>query len=429
MVRLPGVTLFVLGIAAAAAAQEGASVGLHHGDGTLARLADQPWFPEAPPLPAPAGAVVRVGTVDELARAIDAARPGVTILLADGHYAMTRYLEVRADDVVLRSASGDRARVVLDGGASRHGEVLGVGGCSGVTVADLTIRNARTNAFKINSDRFATKVTLRNCVLHNVWQRGVKGPAVRVEDRARFRPGDCRIEYCLFYNDHPKRFEDDPRDTPETFDGNYVGGIDAMYARRWTISDNVFIGLRGRTGQGRGAVFLWQESEDCVVERNVIIDCDAGVCLGNAHKPADVEAHCRGCVVRNNFVTRAPQAGIAAVHTRDCRIVHNTVFDPASRLGRLVRVVRDNDGLVVANNLLGNKPVLVEGESRVEMRGNVSRDLAGICTDVERGNLHLRARTKGVSDSGEPIGDLGHDIDRHPRDANADVGADEFRAP
>jgi len=37
---------------------------------------------------------------------------------------------------------------------------------------------------------------------------------------------------------------------------NYVGGIDAMYARQWTICDNVFVGIQGRTRAARGAVFL-----------------------------------------------------------------------------------------------------------------------------------------------------------------------------
>ena len=268
---------------------------------------------------------------------------------------------------------------------------------------------------------------MRNCVLHNVWQRGVKSPAVRPKDRARFRPSDCRIEYCLFYNDRPKRFEDDPHDTPNHLDGNYVGGIDAMYARRWTISDNVFLGLQGRTRQGRGAVFLWQESEDCVVERNVIIDCDAGICLGNAYKPNDVPVHCRRCVVRNNFVTRAPQAGIVAVHTRDCRVLHNTIFDPTSRLGRLIRLVRDNDGLLVATNLLGDKPVLVEAESRIEMRGNVHRDLARLCVDAARGDLRLRESTPGVTNVLEAIEGVRDDLQGDPRDARPDVGADELR--
>ena len=396
--------------------------------GARTGLLQQPWLPKAPPLPAPAGQVIRVRTADELFRATVAVRPGGTILLADGEYGITRYLELRTDNVTLRSESGDRARVVLDGAGSRYGEILGVAGCSGVTVADITLRNARTNAFKINSDRFATKVTLRNCVLHNVWQRGVKGVAVRAEDRGRFRPSDCRIEYCLFYNERAKEFADDVDDTPDGFNGNYVGGIDAMYARRWTISDNVFSGIRGRTAEARGAVFLWQEAEDCVVERNVIIDCDSGICLGNASKPDDVDVHARRCVVRNNFVTRCPQQGIAAVYTRDCQVLHNTVFDPASRFGRLIRLVRDNDGMLVANNLLGDKPVLIESQSRMDTRGNVHRDLASLCVDPQRGDLHLSERTTGVSAAVVRLEGVRDDVDGKARGDQTDIGADEFQA-
>ena len=119
-------------------------------------------------------------------------------------------------------------------------------------MSDLTITNARTNAFKIHSDRHATKVTLRNCVIRNAWQRGVKGPAVRGKDRERFRPIDCVIEYCLFTNDRPKQFADDPTDTPDTYDSNYVGGIDAMYARRWTVRGNVFRASMAARARGAG---------------------------------------------------------------------------------------------------------------------------------------------------------------------------------
>lgn len=388
---------------------------------------DLPWFPKAPPLPKPAGAVVRVTTVEELFAAVDSAKPGATILVADGVYRMPSYLDLHTDNVTLRAESGDRTRVILDGSESRHGELLGVTNCSGVVVADLTIQNVRTNGFKINADRYATKVTLHNCVLHNVWERGVKGVAVRPADRERFRPSDCVIEYCLFYNDRPKGYADDPADNETNFKGNYVGGIDAMYARRWTVRNNVFVGIRGRSGEARGAVFLWQQAEDCVVERNVIVDCDSGICLGNSFKPPDVPVHASRCVVRNNFVVRCPQQGITAEYTRDCRIVHNTVYEPGSRFGRLIRLVHDNDGLLVANNLLGDKPTLVETGSRVEVRGNLVRDVASLCMDVGAGDLHLKSDATGVIDAGEPVEGVADDVDGERRDGKPDVGADEFR--
>jgi hypothetical protein len=133
-------------------------------------------------------------------------------------------------------------------------------------------------------------------------------------------------------------------------------------------------------------------------------------------------------VVRNNFVTRCPQQGVCVVHTRDCRIVHNTVHDPALRFRRLIRLVHDNDGLLVANNLLGTAPVLVETETRMDMRGNVNRDLADVCVDVEAGDLHLKRDAPGVVDAAEHLDGLSDDIDGARRGGTPDVGADELQA-
>ena len=54
--------------------------------------------------------------------------------------------------------------------------------------------------------------------------------------------------------------------------GNYVGGMDVMFPRRWTISDNVFIGIHGKSWGARGAIFLWNDTTDCLVENNIMVD-------------------------------------------------------------------------------------------------------------------------------------------------------------
>ena len=381
----------------------------------------QSWFAAAPPLPQPQGKVVKVATAEDLVKAIEEAEANQTIFVADGHYRMPRYVEIRADNVTLRSALGHRQQVILDGTQSRHGELLGVRACSGVTIADLTIQNVRTNGFKINSETNVQKLTIYNCIIHNVWQRGVKGVKVPAENREAIRPTDCRIRYCLFYNDRPKHLSDDPADIAN---GNYVAGIDVMYAKDWTISDNVFVGIRGRTGEARGAVFLWMDSRDCTVERNIIIHCDTGICLGNSHR-ARFPIHCTNCTVRNNFITGAPENGILADYTRDCKIIHNTVHHPASRLQRLIRLVHDNEGLVVANNLLSGPPMRIETKSKFQSRGNVEKELTKSFVNVAEGNLHLKEKVPGVTGAAERLPEVGEDIDRRRRNDPTDVGAQQ----
>ena len=395
----------------------------------LTGLPTRSWFPKAPPLPPARGEVIRAANPDELYQAVERIKPGGTILLADGVYALPRFFVIKTDNVTLRGASGKRENVVLDGSAT-HGELIGISACSGVTIADLTVQNVRWNGIKINSETGVQRATIRNCVLHNIWQRAVKGVMVPQQDRKKIRPRGCQIQYCLFYNDRPKQFADDPADTADNYDGNYVGGIDVMYAAGWTISDNVFVGIRGRTGSARGAIFVWHESSDCVIERNVIVDCDSGICLGNAHKPADVRVHCRKFVIRNNFLTRVPENGILADYTQDCKILHNTVHDPGSRQGRLLRLVHDNDGLLVANNLLSGPPIRNESGSKITFQNNLQKDdLSAAFVAAEEGNLRLTARATDAIDRAIPLPEAGTDIDCRPRARAPDIGAHEWQGP
>lgn len=384
---------------------------------------EQRWFPRAPALPRAQGPAIEVSDVHGLIRAVRDAKPGQTILVADGHYMMPHYVQIAAGNVTLRGASGHRERVIIDGAQSRDGELLGIRACSGVTIADLTIQNIKWNGFKINSETNVQKLTIYNCIIHNIWQRGVKGVKVPQENREAIRPKQCRVQYCLFYNDRPKQLSDDAADIAK---GNYIAGIDVMYAKDWVISDNVFVGIQGRTYEGRGAVFIWHDSQDCVIERNIIIDCDVGLQLGNPHRDGETQYHCVRCIARNNFITRAPEAGIVTVYTRDCKVLNNTIHDPQSRMGRLIRTVFTNDGLLIANNLMSGPKMSHESESKVTFLNNLIKGFTRAFADPGRGDLHLRSAAVEAIDQGVPQAEVAEDIDGQRRGDKPDIGADEL---
>ena len=130
--------------------------------------------------------------------------------------------------------------------------------------------------------------------------------------------------------------------------------------------------------------------------------------------------------MRNNFVSRAPENGILADYTRDCKILHNTIHDPKSRLQRLVRLVHDNEGLVVANNLLSGPAMRVETQSKVQSRGNaVVKDMTDRFVDAAGGNLHLRSRPAAAALAVDRVPEVGEDIDRQARGLRTTAGADE----
>ena len=396
-------------------------------DGRLVAPPVQGWFPQAPPLPKPSGAVITVKTVGELYAAAENVKPSGTIFVADAIYRMPRTFYIKTDDVTLRSQSGDRTKVVLDFANSRHHEGVAVSYCSGVTIADLTVQNVRQNGIKINSNYDVDRVTIYNVISHNVWQRHIKGPSVPDKDGRADFVEDCRVQYCLFYNDRAKQRGDEPwEDSNARMGFNYIGGMDIMCARGWVISDNVFTGIRGKTGEARGAIFMWHNGTDCVIERNLIIDCDTGIAMGNSSARGE-RRHANGFIVRNNFVVRCSESNILADPTRDCKVLNNTVHDPDSRNGRLLRVVHANDGLVVANNIFsGPRIVAVHYEGRIDVQNNLIRSVGNYFVDAAKGNLHLTAKAVDAIDKAAADKDIHEDIDGQPRGNKPDLGADEL---
>lgn len=385
------------------------------------------WLPAAPPLPPPTGEVINVASVAELFAAVDMVADGDTILLADGLYRMPRSLHLATDRMTLRSQSGRRTHVLLDFAESRHHEGIVISHSQDVTVADLSIANVRQNGIKINSDLGVDGVTVYNIVSHNVWQRHVKGPKVADQNGQPAFVEKCRISHCLFYNDRPKRLGDDPwEDANPEMQFNYVGGIDVMNARGWQISNNVFTGIRGATGEARGGIFLWHNTTECLIERNVFFDCDSGICLGNS-SARDERRHANRCIVRNNFVVRCPENSILADHTRDCQIIHNSVHDPQSRLGRLVRVVNANDGLIVANNLFSGPRIAIESaRSELTLENNLVRPLDPYFIDPAAADLHLTPTAVDALGKASPQFAVDTDFDGQRRGTPADLGADEL---
>lgn len=381
------------------------------------------WLPGRPPFaPAPDGAIT-VRTTPELVRELARAKPNATILLADGVYETDAILVLRSAGLILRSASGDASKAIIDAASCRDGEAIHIH-ADDVTIAELTIRNVRFNGIKLEPERGGHRFVAHGCIFHNIWQRGIKSPLNPAEKSDRY-PQDGHIRYCLFANDRAKEFADDETDTPETFNGNYIGGIDMKTISGWTISDNVFIHLQGRTREGRAAIYLADKVNRCIVERNVVLDGDVGIALGNPSRVGDW-THCTRCEVRNNMVANCPETGLLAVYTNDCRIMHNTVFEPKSRQGRLIWAQQENDGLLVAANLLLGAGPLLGGKGKITDKSNlVVDDASDLFVDASQGDLHLKAGLPKLTlKDQQPFAE--QDFDGQQR-STLTIGADESK--
>lgn len=310
-------------------------------------LADVLKLPQQrPPLPEPRGPVVRVDSALEIIAAIEEAEDGSTIIIAKGHYRMPRDCILTKHRVVIRGETGNREDVILDAGmefndgtpifGTRNGApaLIKIAHARGVTIADLTVANCPKYGILFFGDAGVHDLKIWNVKFHNNWARGLKGTAARsYDDRgyppevlpvsaealARIRPRNGEVRGCLFICDHIKRNDKD-------FDnGDYIAGMDLMNVKDWVIAGNVFAGICGKNGGGRGAVFIWNEAEGVTVEDNVFFDCDRCVALGNPSGKADKPFHIRGATVRNNLLLGGTGKGIEIDYGDDITISGNRI--------------------------------------------------------------------------------------------------------
>jgi Right handed beta helix region len=364
-----------------------------------------------------------VRNVGGLVRAIAEAKPGQTILLADGEYRLESMLEINVPNVTLRGQSGLTDRVTLRGEGMTEGRV-GVAvsiGTTDVTIADLTIGWVGYHGIQVRGESGASRFTMHNVRVADTGQQLLKGSTAG-----------------------GPRFADDGLVACSTFEytdaapGDYTNGVDVLGGRGWTVRDSTFRRIRGPESRGYAAgpsILFWANSQDITIERNLIADSFRGIVLGlGPHASGDIardgqrvyDAQ-RGRIRQNvvwNLNSWADEA-IEANATREIEIDHNTVLVEGHADWSIG--IRFLPASAVVRNNLTNRRILFRDRGSAELEGNVTDAVADWFADALGGNLHLRAGNPAV-DSGVAVPGITEDFDRRPRvwGSAPDAGAFEF---
>jgi uncharacterized protein YfaT (DUF1175 family) len=350
--------------------------------------------------------------------------PGSTILLADGDYKVPRVLVLRdRQNLTLRSASGDPARVVLRGRGwdsdDKGDDIIHIGRCEGVTIAALTFTDCHSYGIKVEAENGPKDIQIYNCRFRDIGVRALKGSA-GPEPNIRAVKGSVR--YCVFENTKvpPPNW---------LFNGDYISAIDMMALEDWTFSDNCFRNIKGRNGGGRAAIFVWVRSRRVVVERNLIIDCDRGVAFGNpgqstANRAGEELAYVSDSVIRNNGIVGGADCGIELWHVQGIDVWHNTIWRPERNWSRGIRIGTGTTRARVLNNLVHGEVRLEGGQAHQEH--NLAGHLDGYFVDAASGDITLTSAARGAIDQGMALPELPEDIRRRPRGHQPDLGAWEF---
>jgi hypothetical protein len=393
-----------------------------------------------PALAAPSGRIVDVYSVAELESAVNNAISGDTIRAADGTYTLNGvYLRMDAPNVTLRSASGNREAVVLDGNYQTTEIVQIV--ASNVTVADLTLREAYYHPIHVMSG--SSSDTL-NTLIYNVHIIDPGEQAIKINPAAAGYYTDNGVIACshieLTYVGRPYIRND-----------CYTGGVDAHQSQDWVIRDNLIEGFWCNSGLAEHAIHLWTTSRDPIIERNILRDNARGVGLGmstsgtgrtypdNPCPDASGYVDHYGGIVRNNFIAANDASLFASEYGFDCgiclwnaceaRLLHNTVYtaNSASTFSSIEWRFPNTTAQII-NNLVNHQMRERDGASGT-LSGNLTDALATWFGSAITGNLHLTAAAANAIDQVSAASGVTTDIDGDPRPQGAasDVGADEYR--
>lgn len=395
-----------------------------------------------PALPTAGGHIVHVSSVAALQNAVNNAASGDTILIADGVYNLDGvYLRIDTPNVSLRSASGNRAAVVLDGNYLTTEIVQAA--ASGVTIADLTLREAYDHAIHVMStDQGHTLDTL----IYNVHVVDPGQQAIKINPAAAGYYTDNGVIACSHI-----ALSDAGRS--HIRDNCYTGGIDAHQSRGWTIRDNLIEGFWCDQGLAEHGIHLWRGCRDTLIERNVLRDNARGIGLGlvtsgsgrtyadNPCPAASGYVDDFGGTIRNNFIAANNSSLFASDYGFDCgiclwnacnaRALHNTVF--TANTGSTFSAIEwrfANTQAEITNNLANDTYRERDGAHGTQSN-NLSSAQASWFVAASSGDLHLVASATAAIDRVAAAAGAPDDVDGDPRPsgAAADIGADEYRLP
>jgi len=369
-----------------------------------------------------AGADIVVNTVAQLVNAVNNTQTGgdQTILIADGTYLLNgNYLRLAVDDITVRSQSGKRDRVILDGNYQTT-EIFQVV-ASGATIADLTLKRAYDHPIHV----MATSTdNVENTLISNVHIIDPGQQAIKINpDAARTHfVNNGRITSCLI------ELTDSGRAKVWERNGScYTGGVDAHQAEDWIIEDNKIRGFWCAAGLAEHGVHFWSDSSGTLVQRNLIIDCDRGIGFGLGSS-----GHSGG-IIRNNMIYHGENHGVSDVgigleSASDAQVYNNTIFHEHGYPNGIEYRFTASNNLTIVNNLTNRSITSRNGGTATLISNNVNNAAVDWFTDATNGDLHLGSERDEVTDTALAVSSLVDDFDgqSRPQGTGPDIGADEY---
>jgi hypothetical protein len=358
--------------------------------------------------------------MDELRKAVRAAKPSTTILLEDGVYRLDGVtLDMPVAGLVLRAKRGQASHVLIRGGGMLERIVAISVAAPEVTLADLTISQVGFHGIQVRGESGASGVVVHHVHILDTAQQLIKGSTAKGSKPCRDGLVACStFEYT------------------DSAPSDYTNGVDVLNGERWIVRDNVFRRIRGPRAQGfraGPAILFWGGSRDTIVAHNVLVDCYRGIALGLVQAEGNGLGRLdhRGGIIRRNAICNLnswADEGIEVNTSPGAVVEHNTVLVEGA-LPWSISIRFPTASARVWNNL-SNHPIVLRDGAKAELKANLATARRDWFVDAERGDFRLARRSLPAVDAGirHPLSPLstGTLADPPVRGKAPDVGAFEL---
>ncbi len=281
----------------------------------------------SPPLPTPESyQEIWVKTDTELSNAIQQAnnRGYTAIVLEDGTYNVSDTFYIKADHIMVKSASGNPYDVVLKGtGMVKSGRVKGIFRVSAdyFTLDGITLTDVPNHLVQVAGENNTNYPHFRKVIFQDAYEQLLKvSYNYKTQESQNNKSIGGIVEDCIFQY------------TQGIGPNFYIGGIDALGAEDWIVKNSIFRDIASPKGRiAQYAVHFWDNSDRNQVIGNIFIDNDRAI----------------------GFGMRLPDRGIRYAH-RNGKAEGNIIYhtdngDPFADVGIMAE---GNEGVVINGNTI-----------------------------------------------------------------------------
>ncbi len=368
--------------------------------------------------------VIVVNTEPELQAAVSSLASGDTVRIGKGNYWLTACLVLDGGlaDIALIGVDRDSVALIGPGMAnSSYGSVphlIMVRNARDVYIANMTLRDVYYHPVIVQAEAGAFSPHFDNLHIIDAGEQFIK--VTSAPDLTSYCDSGV-VENCTFeYTDRARHW--------------YTNGVDILATADWLIRDNSFLRIRGPVGVLAGpAVLAWQNAIGTIVERNVFIECDFGISMGNSGGPGEYARDGetvydnQNSIVRNNFIYRAEEGdvGITLNRALNAKVYNNTVILNNTFFWAIEYRFTETDADIAYN--LTDGTIFQRDGATANLTGNIDYADTSWFTSPALGDLHLAPGTP-AEDAAQVLLGVVDDIDGEARPIGdyPDVGADEY---